>query len=145
MPSQAQRIKGQEVSIQTTVNGERQQSINDIQNLEVEFQLELLREGYLGEKTDRRDEVFRGVRGKMDLHFETSDTFKTIVAIIARAQRREPGNTINVQATLRFPNGENTKVVMPDVFFGPIPMTFGSRTEYGKITLDFEGQDVQVI
>ena len=139
-----QRIKGQEVQVLLIVGGEPQTTITDIRSFEVTFQTEILKEGYLGETTDRRDEIFRGVAGRMELHFENQDVFKLIQSILDRAQRREPGLKINIKATLQFPNGQNPKVVIPDVYFGELPVNFASRSDYGTLSLTFEAENAQV-
>jgi hypothetical protein len=65
--------------------------------------------------------------------------------IVDKARRRTPGTKINVKATLNFPNGERPRVVIPDVEFGELPLNFGSRSDYGAVTLDFEASEAQVI
>jgi hypothetical protein len=141
----ADRIKGQDVEIMIVADNVAQSTITDIRSFEVESQMEILREGYLGETTQRRDDIFNGVRGKMELHFENKDVFDLIQTITDRARRRTPGTIVNIKATLRFPNGQRPRVLIPNVFFGPIPMNFGSRSDYGTVTLDFESSDVTVI
>ena len=59
----AQRIKGQEVTVRFVQDGQVKAELNDIRSFEVGMQLEVLKEGYLGEFTDRRDDVYRGVTG----------------------------------------------------------------------------------
>lgn len=141
----SQRVKGQEVQVLIVVDGKPLETVTDIRSFEVSAQTELLREGYLGETTDRRDEIFRGIRGRMTLHFENQDVFSLMQSIIARARRREPSLKINIKATLQFPNGDRPRVQMNDVFFGEQPITFGSRSDYGELTLEFEGSDFEVI
>jgi hypothetical protein len=58
--------------------------------------------------------------------------------IIDRAARREPGVRINVKATMQFPSGQRVRIMIQNVFFGEIPIGFGSRSDYGTISLDFE-------
>jgi hypothetical protein len=141
----SQRIKGQEVEVMLVVDSAPQDTITDVRSFELAFQTEILREGYLGETTDRRDSIFKGVRGRMELHIENADIFKLFTSIIDKARRRTPGTKINVKATLNFPNGERPRVVIPDVEFGELPLNFGSRSDYGAVTLDFEASEAQVI
>lgn len=140
-----QRIKGQEVEAIIIVDGAPQRTITAIRSIEVAFQLEMLSEGYLGETTNRRDALFRGVRGRMEMHMENADVFTLIQKIIERARNRQAGTRINVKATLRYPNGDRPRVVIPDVEFGEIPMNFASRSDYGTVSLDFEAQEAQVV
>jgi len=139
----SQRIKGQEVEVILVADGVIQDTITDVRSFEVAAKLEKKEEGYLGEKTNRYDEIYNGVRGRMELHFENQDILDLAFAIIDRAKRRTPGTKINVKATLNFPNGETPRVFLPDVFFGELPMNFAGRADYGAVTLDFEGSDVQ--
>lgn len=140
-----QRIKGQEVSVDIIVNGQIADSLTDIKSFNVSMQLEVTSEGYLGEKTNRRDDVFNGCKGSIEMHFSSGAVFDFIKSVIDRAKRKEPGNKINIKATLAFPNGELRRVLLPDCYFGEIPMSFGSRTDYGTLALDFECSDGKFI
>lgn len=139
------RIKGQEIEVLLILNGVLQDTITDVRSFEVAAKLETKEEGYLGEKTNRYDEIFNGVRGRMELHFENKDVFDLIESIIDRAKRRTPGTQINIKATLNFPNGDRPRVIISDAFFGEIPISFGSRGDYGTVSLDFQAEDVNII
>lgn len=140
-----QRIKGQEVEIMYVVNGEIQENITDIRSFELGIQTELLREGYLGEKTDRRDEIYRGVRGSTEIHYSNGKVFDLIKSITDRAKRQSPGTKINIKATLNFPSGERKRALIPDVYFGEIPLGFGSRSDYGTVRLEWESSDYKTL
>lgn len=139
------RLRGQEVEVLLVVNGVTQTTITDVRSFEFEFQTEIQSEGYLGETTNRRDSIFNGVRGRMELHFENADVFNLAKSIVDKARRRTPGVKINVKATLNFPNGDRPRVIIPDAEFGAIPFAFGSRTDYGTVGLDFEAAEANVI
>lgn len=141
----SQRIKGQEVEVLLIVDGTVQDTITDVRSFEVAAKLETKEEGYLGEKTNRYDEIFNGVRGRMELHFENKDVFTLLQSIIDRAKRRTPGTQINIKATLNFPNGDRPRVLVANAFFGEVPINFGSRGDYGTVSLDFQAEDVRVI
>lgn len=141
----SQRIKGQEVAVILVVNGTPQDTITDVVNFEFTYQFELKKQGYLGETTDRRDEVFMGIAARMELHFENQDIFVLVQAVQDRAQRREPGTQINIKATLNFPNGDRPRVLVPNVFFGNLPIHFPGRTEYGTTTLEMEASSAKTI
>lgn len=141
----SQRIKGQEVEAIMIVDGVPQDTITDIRSFEFAFQTEILREGYLGETTDRRDSIFKGIRGKFELHIENEDVFNLFVSIVDKARRRTPGTRINVKSTLNFPNGDRPRVLIPDVEFGEMPFAFGGRSDYGSVTLEFEASEAQII
>jgi len=141
----AQRIKGQEISLLLIENNAPLTEITDVRSFEMSAQLEILKEGYLGETTDRRDSIYRGFSGKMDVHFETRDIVDFARRVIDKARRRTPGSRINCKVTLNFPNGNRVRVMLKDLEFGEIPMAFGSRSDYGMVTLSFEGEDYSVI
>jgi hypothetical protein len=140
-----QRIKGQEVEVLLIVDGEAQDTITDVRSFEVALKTELKEEGYLGEKTNRYDEIYNGVRGRLELHIENEDVFDLFKSITDRAKRRSPGSQINIKATLNFPNGDRPRVLIPDAFFGELPLNFGSRGDYGSVSLDFSASDVNFL
>jgi hypothetical protein len=140
-----QRIKGQEVEVILVVNNVPQATITDVKNFEATLKFEKKQEGYLGETSDRYDEVFMGIDGGAEFHFENQDLFTLFQSISDRARRRQPGTQVNVKATLSFPNGQRKRAIFPNVFFGNIPITFGGRTEYGNFKLDFSGSDYQTL
>lgn len=141
----AQRVKGQEVALLFNLNNTPVKTVTDFRSFEMTWQTETKSEGYLGETTNRRDDVFNGIMGKVELHFENQDVFNLIQAIVDRARRREPGTTITLKVTLQMPNGQRPRVTIPNCFFGAIPMNFGSRTDYGTISLDFEAENATVL
>jgi len=141
----AQRIKGQEVVVVMVVAGQPQVELTAIKSFEMKYELEIKKEGYLGETSDRRDSLFNGITGSMEVHLETKAIFTTIAAIVDKARRRTPGTIINIKATLNFPNGDRVRVIIPNCEFGEIPINFGSRTDYGTTTFSFEAQDAQTI
>lgn len=140
-----QRIKGQDVSVLIVEGGRPLTEIRDVQSLDMEFQVEVLNEGYLGETSDRRDDIYRGFSGSINFHFSSPEILKLARRVIERARGREPGVVINFKATLQFPNGTRTRVLLRDVFFGAIPVSFGDRASYGASTLSFEGEDFSLL
>lgn len=137
------RLKGQETEVRLVVDNNVIENVTDVRSFEVAIQLEVLREGYLGETTDRRDEVYRGVRGRIELHFENQSVFDLFSSIANRARRRQPGTQISIKSSLRFPNGQNKLLTVPNVFFGEIPIGFPGRAEFATVGLDFEAEDYQ--
>ena len=133
-----QRLKGQEVEVVLLVDGAPKTTITAVKSFEVTFALDIKKEGYLGEKASRRDEVYDGVTGKMELHLENPDVLDVVNAIIDRAKRRTPGTKINIKSTLNWPDGSRKVLTIIDASFGAVPLNFASRTDYGTISLTFE-------
>lgn len=136
-----QRAKGQETEVLLVLDGKVQNTITTIKSFEIAFQLEILKEGYLGETTDRRDEIFRGVRGKLELHINNQDIFDLVQSVVDRAQRRTSGVKVNVKSTINFPNGQRPRIIIPDVSFGEVPLNFAGRSDYGTVSLDWEASN----
>lgn len=141
----AQRIKGQEVEVIVVSDGQPVRSLTAVQSFEWTAELEILSEGYLGETTERKDEVYKGISGTLEMHAESGDVFDLERAIIDRARRRTPGLKINIKATLRFPNGDRKRVLFPDVVFASPNTRAGSRTDYVSKRKEFGAADYQVI
>lgn len=142
-----QRIKGQEVEVRLIVDNQLVANLTEVKSFEMSLQTEILKEGYLGETTDRRDEVFRGITGKMDLHMTSGAMFDLLTTIANRAQRRQPNtNTkINVKVAFNFPNAPKRIAVINNLFFGEMPINTGGRTEYVSVSLSFEADEIQFI
>lgn len=135
------RIKGQDVEVGVVIDGRLQASTADVKSCEFAFKLSVQEEGYLGEKTNRYDMVFSGIRGRMEIHSKNVEVFDVVEAIVNKAKNRTPGVTINVKATLNFPNGQRARLVFRDVAFGEIPFNVGDRASYVSGSLEFQGSD----
>lgn len=131
-----QRVKGQEMTVIFVQGGKPVATMTDFRNIEFELMLDRTEEGYLGETSNRYDEILKGMRVSSDLHFENQDIFAFIQAIIDRATRRNTNLKINLTATINMPNGQRPKLYANDLFFGAIPINFGGRAEYGSVKFD---------
>lgn len=141
----AQRIKGQEVEVIVLIDGEPQDNFRFARSLDFTFMTERTEEGYLGETTNRFDTIFNGVSGKTEHHHDNPTPFIVTQAIVNKARRRTPGTTINLRATLNYPNGQRARVVFRDVEFGELPFSFGSRSDFGTFSLDFACSEAQIL
>jgi len=139
------RIKGQEVDVLMMDNGQMVGSLTAIKSFDFKFQLELMSEGYLGERTERKDSIFKGVSCSMEVHHDDRQALALFVRIVEKAKRRVPGSTINIKATLNYPDGTRARIFIPDVEFGEIPVNFGSRSDYGTTSLDMEASEARTI
>ncbi len=144
--SNEKRIKGQEVVIGISGPQGNIGSIDAVQSFEVDHEIDILSEGYLGEVAERKDEIFMGISGKLEMHIAKVDYLRFMQQVIDKAQRRIPATTVfNITATLSFPDGRRARVNYRDVSFGTIPLNVGGRDEYVSSTLEFEGSSVRVL
>ena len=142
----AQRIKGQEVSMTITVDGTLQTRIDTIHSAEIEFEMDLLEEGYLGETSDRPDSIFKLMRVNIEGHINSQAYFELADAIVKRAQRRAGGAVqIDVIGSFAFPNGDFPSIVVPDVYFEGIPFNIGGRDEFVPFTLSGKASNYDII
>ena len=142
MPSQ--RLRGQETSVLIVRDGALEDSLSDIRNFNFEFQLEVTSMGYLGEKSERKDEILKGVKGDMELHLHSSAWFSFVNAVLDRASRRTPDVVFNITSVLSFPNGDTPSITLADVKFGAIPHNTSDRADYLTVKLDFECENAQI-
>lgn len=140
-----QRIKGQETELTVILNGQPQRALTAIQSFEMTPMLETTSEGYLGETTERKDEIFKGVSGRFEAHMASGDIFRLEQAIIDRATRRTPGTVVNLKTTLRFPNGDRIRILIPDVKIGSPSTRAGSRADYVSKSIEFVAETYQAI
>lgn len=139
------RIKGQEVSCQFVLNGQIANNSIAIQSNELKFMQDILSEGFLGETTDRKDMVFKGVSSSVTLQFNGPYVFTLIGSIIDVARRRVAlGVGLNVVHTFKFVNGRRAVVTMASVAVGEMGMDTGSRTDYVKVTIPYEAEQADV-
>ncbi len=139
-----QRIKGQEVSIIITRGGELEAELVDVKSCEFTPQFEIKEQGYLGEKTNRHDDIFNGVKGSLELHIHSGDVFDFIQAIKDRAQRNAPDLVFNVAGVFVFPSGETRTLTVPDCKFGAVPISTSDRGDYTACKFEFAADDYQV-
>jgi hypothetical protein len=142
MPST--RIRGQENATIIVVNNVPQLQTTDIKSCEFTFQLEVQKEGYLGEFTDRRDSIYRGITGKQEYHFENPSWMNIVQQAVQRAQRRTPGIQLNTKSTINYSSGQKTRIVINDFSPGEIPITFSDRASFATLAFPFEAEDAQL-
>lgn len=140
------RLKGQETSIviTSTTNGV-EPAFNDIKSFEVQFDREILSEGYLGQTTEKKDDIFNGVSGNLEFHTESADVMAFAQRLNEVSKRRLPGESITIITTLRFPTGGTRRVVISDAKFGNIPIGIGSRKDFVNFKLEFAADDARVV
>jgi hypothetical protein len=139
------RVRGQETATTIAINNVPQLQTTDIRSLEMTWELEVQKEGYLGETTDRRDSIYRGVSGKQQYHFENPAIFGIVTSFVGKAQRRTPGVQINTKTTIQFASGLRTRLLIPDISPGGIPLSFSDRAAFGTIDFPYEAADAQLV
>jgi hypothetical protein len=129
------------VSVQVVQNGKIVAELTDVKSFDVEFQMDVMKEGYLGEFTDRRDDMFKGISGKIEFHIENNAPFDFINAIVQRSQSRVKGTQFNVQSTINLPNGQVKRLLVNDIFFSNVPVNVSGRSDYVTYSLPYEAAE----
>lgn len=127
-----QRLKGQEVSIRIINSGIVQAAIDSISSFNDSVDLDIKTAGYLGEFTDRFDNVMNGFSFDGEINLTRADAQQLENAIVDKAQRVQPDLVFNVVRTDFYPNGDSNIYTYTDVSFGAIPTTIASRGDYVK-------------
>lgn len=141
----ADRIAGQDTEISIVVGGTPVTTIRAIRSFDITWKMKIVSEEYVGETSPRKDDFFEGLSGKIELDMENAESLTLIQTIQARQQNRAISTQIGVKTTLQFPDGDRAIINIPDTFYSDIPMSFASRTDYGKMTLSWEASNGRII
>jgi hypothetical protein len=138
----SQRAKGQDVVLSVLVDGALQVRIDTIQSAQLEYEMDILEEGYLGESSDRPDSIYKLTRVSLKGHCNSQAYFELADAIVNKARRRAGSPVrIDVVGTFYFPNGDAPTLILPDVHFGSIPLDIGGRDAYVEFSLEGKCSD----
>lgn len=143
MPSP--RISGQDTTISILIDDSPVTEITAIRSFDVTWKMMIKSEEYLGETSPRKDSFFEGLSGRIEFDMEGTEALSLVDAIKVRAQNRAISTRISVKTVLQFPDGDRAMVNIPDVHFSDIPMNFGSRTDYGRMTLSWEADNGRIV
>lgn len=137
------RIRGQEVQIRISQGGQPLRTITAIESLTVTFKQDVLRKGYLGETTERHDDIFKGVGVELTFDPESSDGVVLIQALRDRAARRTSlaSTQVNLTAILNFPNGQRPRITIADLKFQDPSIVISGRDAYVGERLNAEADD----
>ena len=142
--AQDNRIKGQDVTILIAQDGNLLDELNDINDFEFTDLLEIITKGYLGQKSEKKDTVYKGVKGSFSLDLSSKKYFTFRQAVLNKAKRITPDVTFNVSGVFSFPNGDTPTITFLDVQFGNLPVNVKARGDYVPVKLDFECEDSTV-
>jgi hypothetical protein len=137
----AQRIKGQEVTVNVVKDGDLQNSLTDVLSFNMEVLLETKAQGFLGETSNRHDDIYNGVKFDLELQLHSGDWFDFQSSIVDRARRKTPDLQFNISVTLVYPNGEERTVSIADAKFGAQPLNISTRGDYVKVKLEGMADD----
>lgn len=127
-----QRIKGQSIEVRIVSGTSVVASLNSISSMSHNTVLEIKEDGFLGEKTNRYDEIFNGYKGDFENQPNDASYHSFEDLVVARATQERPELVFNIIITEIFPNGSSAVITYLDVKFGNIDGSVGSRPDYKK-------------
>jgi hypothetical protein len=127
-----QRIRGQEIQIRVVAAGKLERTFTAFENFTWTCNTEIIRKGYLGETSDRADEIYKGQTVEFSFDPESTDALAFIQLIVDRAARRTAlsDSQINVSFVAAFPSGKRPKVTITDVKFRDPGWNMANRDSY---------------
>lgn len=131
-----QRLKGQECEVRIVQDGVLSDAFGAISGFDDTLKFEKKEAGYLGEKTNRHDDIYNGVDFKLEMHLQNKRWMLFQQAVKDRAMRVTPGTVFNVIVTDFYPNGESATRIYSDAKWGPMPKSIPSRGDYVSVSLD---------
>jgi hypothetical protein len=139
------RVRGQETSILVTRGGNLESTMTDIQNFNLELEFEVKSVGYLGQKTNKKDFIFNGVKFDFELHTHTQDWIPFAIAVQDKAKRNNTTVIFTITTVLQYPDGTTPDAILTDVSFGALPINVSARGDYVKHKIQGECEDVQLV
>lgn len=141
------RLRGQEVTLRIARGNVPEVTLTAIKDFTVQFDFATIEEGYLGETTMRKDDIFNGLSGSMTIDAEGQEVLQFLDFVKQRAQRRLvlSESRVNVTARYTFPNGQTPRIVVRDLKFDAAPFAAPSRDGYVNVALSWKAEDGRVL
>lgn len=127
-----QRIRGEQVQIRVTTNGVLERTITAIESMTWTVNTAVISKGYLGENTERKDEIYKGQKIELSFDSESADGILLMALIADRAARRSAATNqvINIIFVANYPNGQRPRVTVQDVKFEGPSLGMQNRESY---------------
>lgn len=132
------RIKGQEVTIIVSVDGEIREEISEVTKFSEEDVYEIISKGYLGQLSEEKDMIFKGTKGSIDLDISSQKLLAFRNLVREKAQRIKPDLEFTISIVLSFANGDTPTINYRGCAFGGFPLEIADRVQYVKCTINFE-------
>lgn len=139
------RIKGQEVKLILSGPAGVEEDLAVV-DMEIDPQMEVLSQRYLGEKTERKDDVFNGVGIRARIHMAGPKYLRLVEKIKDRAKRRLPSNTrFNAIGVFTFPDATVERLSVEDIKFASPRINVGGGTDFVEGTIEGEASDFRIL
>lgn len=140
-----QGIKGQDTVLQIIKGGKVESSLTSVKDFSIQFDIDVLSNGYIGETTERKDEIFKGVSGKVTLDWTDPGVVTFQDNLVKRARRELPYFSVNILTTITDSSGSTKRIIIPDAFFENPDANMGGRDNYMETTLTFQASEYVIL
>lgn len=140
------RLRGQETQLRITQGGVILRTLTLIENLTVTILAEILRKSYLGQTTEMKDDIYKGVKVEFGFDVTSSEPFVMVATLRDRMQRRtaQAGAQVNLRTTLNLANGTRPRLTIPDLKFQDPTFALQNRESYAGFRFQCEAEDFQL-
>lgn len=141
------RIKGQEVIARITRGAQVLATFTTFRSIDIRYQLQVISAGYIGETTERKDDIFKGVSGTLETDVADQEALVFADYLARRAQRKieAASSRVNVTATFNFPHGQSPRLLIRNLAFGEIGFGISGRDAYVTNSIPFEAEQPRLI
>ena len=144
--AEEQRLKGQDTQVRIISANKLLRTITAVSNLTLTVKTDIISKGYLGEGSERKDEIYKGIGFDMEFDPESNEGIILLGAIRDRASKRTAAAAIKigVACVLNFPNGQRPRVTIGDLKFSNPSLTLAGRDSYAGEKLSGEAEDFKL-
>lgn len=141
------RARGQEVSVRISKGQALISEITAVKDYVLRFETTVIQEGYLGRTSNSHDDIFNGITGSMGITHEGDDVVRLAASVVERAKRTRSPNLdqINSMASIRFPNGDKPRILVPDMKFNAFEINASGRDAFINTPISFAADDARVL
>lgn len=139
------RLSGQDTEITIIVDTKVIAAITAIKSFDLTYKFATKTEEYIGETGPRKDDFFEGLSGRIEFDMEGMDGLNLVDTLKNRAQIRSSSTKVAIKTTLQFPNGTRGIISIPNTFYSDIPLNVASRTDYARMTLNWEAENGRIV
>jgi len=138
------RIRGQELEIRLVQDGILLDTLTAIQSFEWNPRFATMEADRLGATTTELDDIYHGVSGRMQMHLESGAYANFLKAARDRA-RRVRNVTFSIVGTYTNPDGTQTRIALPNIFFDESSVSASERAGFVTFSIAFKSEDFNTI
>lgn len=140
------RLKGQESQIRITQGGILQRTLTAIENLTATVMSDIIRKAYLGETTERKDDIYKGIKVEFGFDVMSKEPFVMVAALRDRMQRRtaQANSQVNLVFIANLADGTRPRITIPDLKFQDPALAIQNRESYAGFRFQCEAEDFQL-